>query len=300
MNKPDTEKFEDRTVGQFFGYMSERHKIWRRRQGGGDKPWTEDEILQKYKFCNVFRELDPGTQFVTRNIFGNRRKKDILFNIILYRFFNKPETFNKLLCVSEKCRKRGFFITVDFPAKSLAQFAENIDKPFSPAYRVQPGRKYDSKLENVILGVLRDDVIENIDEYVNDIFEADSASDSFHTICNIKGCGPFLAYQIYLDLTYTDFYPFDENDYMHVGPGAETGIDMMFDKSDEQSYAWYVDWLRGSADRYFRDNDIEMPSLSLKEIEYDSLTRGDIEFNLCEYRKYCQAKNNEGRVRKFQ
>lgn len=45
----------------FYYWMNERHSIYLRRLAGQTKPWTTDVILQKYKFTNVFRELDRGT-----------------------------------------------------------------------------------------------------------------------------------------------------------------------------------------------------------------------------------------------
>ena len=27
-------------------------------------PWTDDEVLKNYKFCNIFRQLDTGTQLI--------------------------------------------------------------------------------------------------------------------------------------------------------------------------------------------------------------------------------------------
>ena len=50
-------------------FVIERHKIWERRQAGEPGPWTRDPILASRKFTNVFRVLDPGTQFVLTDLF---------------------------------------------------------------------------------------------------------------------------------------------------------------------------------------------------------------------------------------
>jgi len=39
----------------------ERMKIWERRQRGERRLWTQDPTLNKYRFCNVYRELDRQT-----------------------------------------------------------------------------------------------------------------------------------------------------------------------------------------------------------------------------------------------
>ena len=40
---------------RFFYYINERHRIYLKREEGHSWPWTDDEILQTYSFCNVFR-----------------------------------------------------------------------------------------------------------------------------------------------------------------------------------------------------------------------------------------------------
>jgi hypothetical protein len=42
----------------------ERHKIYLARQNNEPQPWTTDPVLRNRKFTNMFRVLDPGSQFV--------------------------------------------------------------------------------------------------------------------------------------------------------------------------------------------------------------------------------------------
>jgi hypothetical protein len=46
---------------RFFAYARERHQIYLNREQGQPKPWTEEPVLQQYRFTNVFRELDKTT-----------------------------------------------------------------------------------------------------------------------------------------------------------------------------------------------------------------------------------------------
>jgi hypothetical protein len=48
-------------VDDLFKFMEKRHSIFLARQDGKSKPWTSDRILQSYRFCNVYRELDRET-----------------------------------------------------------------------------------------------------------------------------------------------------------------------------------------------------------------------------------------------
>jgi hypothetical protein len=54
-------------VPELFAFMKERHAIWERKVAGQPKPWTQDPILQSYRFCNVYRELDTVTVWINNN-----------------------------------------------------------------------------------------------------------------------------------------------------------------------------------------------------------------------------------------
>ena len=55
------------SVEGFYNYINERHSITLKRSIGEPFPWTDDEILQTYSFCNVFRELDKVTVWIREN-----------------------------------------------------------------------------------------------------------------------------------------------------------------------------------------------------------------------------------------
>ena len=48
----------------FFQTMYERQLIWKRRFiDKKESPWTTDAIFKKFKFTNVYRELDRNSQY---------------------------------------------------------------------------------------------------------------------------------------------------------------------------------------------------------------------------------------------
>ena len=55
------------SVEGFYDYINERHAIYLKRFIGEPHPWTDDEILQTYSFCNVYRELDKVTVWIREN-----------------------------------------------------------------------------------------------------------------------------------------------------------------------------------------------------------------------------------------
>jgi len=58
-------KIHEQNLQQFWRFIAERHAIYKKKNIEKlPPPWTDDSILQEYKFTNVFRDLDPGTKYV--------------------------------------------------------------------------------------------------------------------------------------------------------------------------------------------------------------------------------------------
>ena len=70
------------------------------RLRGCPPPWSEDEIITKHKFTNAYRASDRVSQYLIRRVIyrddlpGDRR--EVFFRIILFKLFNKIETWELL------------------------------------------------------------------------------------------------------------------------------------------------------------------------------------------------------------
>src|SRR6266404_755739 len=70
---PPSRNADDRTrtmtlnATPLWHWITERHRIYLKRLAGDPPPWTQDETLQRYRFCNVFRELDNVTGWLREN-----------------------------------------------------------------------------------------------------------------------------------------------------------------------------------------------------------------------------------------
>lgn len=80
-------------VAEFFQTARERHSIYMKRLVGQPPPWTSDPIFGRYKFTNVFRELDRTTAWFAENIRSHyvSRPESILATAC-FRWFNRTET----------------------------------------------------------------------------------------------------------------------------------------------------------------------------------------------------------------
>lgn len=78
-----------------FQFIRQRHQIYEKKLKGYPKPWTNDPILQKYRFCNVYRELDTQTIWLAENWRDTARRcrdEDFWFASLVFRLVNWHET----------------------------------------------------------------------------------------------------------------------------------------------------------------------------------------------------------------
>src|SRR6266446_1160115 len=80
----------------YWYFAAERQRIFAKRWRGEPGPWTDDPILQMYKFCNVYRAADRVSQYMIRNVCYHEEPcsdEDRLFQIMAFRTFSKNETW---------------------------------------------------------------------------------------------------------------------------------------------------------------------------------------------------------------
>lgn len=77
-------------VHQFFAVARERHSIDRARYQKLLYPWTKDEILQKWRVSNVYRELDKTTIWFSEHVREPMRSNQrVLLATVVFRLFNR-------------------------------------------------------------------------------------------------------------------------------------------------------------------------------------------------------------------
>jgi hypothetical protein len=88
---------------RFFKFCRERHSIFLRREAGLPREqWTTDPILSKYKFTNVYRELDRTTAWFRHFVRDPLRDKpEVMLATVLFRMFNRIEVGEAIFCQSD-------------------------------------------------------------------------------------------------------------------------------------------------------------------------------------------------------
>ncbi len=288
----------------FFEFIEERHQIWHKRFAlQQEAPWTEDPILQKYKFCNVYRDLDRGTEWIVKEISETITpdvlgKQNAIFMDITYRLLNNAEFFVEHQALGDL---HGYSQAVsgqevdDNPLEqALRQFKADHGHVFNTAYTAFKTLNNATGLKDTIKSycAVVHYVYKNIEDITTRVVKAQTAEESCKSLESIPGIGPFLAYEIWCDLILLKVHKWNENDYVNVGPGAVAGLEIIFGgeyalgKMANRDYANMCLKLKYTQDEYL-GADYPGKELSLRSIEH----------SLCEYRKYTHLKQGKGRPR---
>lgn len=98
--EPPSSPAEEGTA-RFFAFARTRHAITLARAAGQPRPWTDDPILQQYRFTNVFREMDRTTVWIREHVRSRLEGLEpwqIVLGMVLARTFNRVETLEQIFC----------------------------------------------------------------------------------------------------------------------------------------------------------------------------------------------------------
>ena len=269
----------------FWHFINERHKIFLKKTVGRPKPWTDDPILQGWKFCNVFRYNDKQSKLLIDNIIKPHWNDDLslmLFNIYAFRAFNWWPTYNYLV-QGWQSTKNGWFESCDpelIKDKLYAHVGEGNAKLTSGAYMIR-GREGMPKYESIVQTLTEIWEKKEALSILFSKFTSDSLQATQEFLMNQKfwGWGSFTTYQIVLDLTYTKWLEnaVDINTWCEFGPGAIRGIHEIYPELPKNMMLQAARGLLLDSPKFLEGH---VPTLNLQ----------DIEFCLCELQKYRRIK----------
>lgn len=275
-------------------------------------PWTDNPIIQEYRFTNVRREHDKETQWVIHNICSIPEKDMSLAskicNLILFRVINKSETckhfmpinfdkgvdWNKIYSYIQNTPKDYVYFTNVFYCSGMKNTmckAVNCVSSFKdPENGIPPLLTCIRLIEQTFQDT----------EYMKGLQFCARADNFVDTLQKIPGIGKFLSYQIFVDYTYCKEALWSENEYVYAGPGAKRGLNYIFKNKDGMSYEECLFWLR---DHWEDICDFYRLPWNPDEI-FTDLPEEDRYMNVmslqnchCEISKYIRAITNTGRPR---
>lgn len=252
-------------VDRFFAYARERHAIYLRREFGATRPWTEDAILNEYRFTNVFRELDKTTAWFRKYVRDPLRDKpEVLLATVVFRLLNRIETgeaiFSQTVLEGDLQPGARLFGTTLPTAFDLFVFKSPDARHLKGAILDHVGRKGPyvtgayiisspsghSKLDGmlkVIGDFHRKSGWLNYALGARQIGGRESLFNTWSWLREQPFLGGFHSYEIVTDLRHTallDKAP-DIDTWANMGPGAKRGLNRIHDRcvrGDQSKHKW--------------------------------------------------------------
>lgn len=271
----------------FWYFAAERQSIFFRRLNGEKEPWTKDPILQQYKFTNAYRASDRVSQFLIRHIIyaGEQDPKEIIFRILLFKTFNKINTWELLIKeLGSVSWKEYDFRIYD---RILTEAQKSKKTIYSAAYIMPSGGHsfgHSAKHRNH-LSLLERMMTNGLTERISD---SKSMQEVFDLLRGYPMIGDFLAYQYAIDVNYSTVINFSEMSFVMPGPGAKDGIRKCFSDPGGLSE---IDLIKLMADR--QQEEFSRLGLQFENLWGRQLQLIDCQNLFCEVDKYARIAHPE-------
>jgi hypothetical protein len=263
---------------RFLYWVKAREAIRIRKERGDPHPWTDDETLQKYRFCNIRRMDDRVSRWLLNNWYTPFfDHPNVLTACVLARHLNNTDTLEAV----------GFPKTWNpFRVRKILEGrAERNLKNFSAAY--------------IITGSLGGSkIVQVVDKVVNAVHQAKIKPDSSSmeaTHCKLvglPGIQSFMAGQIVADLRWAMSGTWsDAKIWAPIGPGSRRGLSRLHNKP--LNTVWKQKEFLALLQELILKCSSKIPLIHsrLEAIDYQNC--------LCEYDKYCRVLLGEGRPKQL-
>lgn len=211
----------------YWRFAVERQVVFFNRLAGNNFALTDDSVISTYKFTNAYRASDRVSQYLIRNVIylGDQSPNEVFFRVMLFKTFNKIETWESLQKEVGEIRYDGF--SFDRYNNLFLRLMQSGQAIYSAAYMMPSGHKsfpVDKKHQAhlMLLSQMMDEGLPN------KIVESSSMEEAFKLIRAYPMIGDFLAYQYVTDLNYSEIINFSEMEFTVPGPGARDGIRKCF------------------------------------------------------------------------
>lgn len=212
-----TDIFET-NANQFFWLARERQMMKQAKDEGLPRPWTKDLVLSTFRFCNVHRRDDRVSNWIIENIYRPLEGQPSAFMAAyVCRWFNKLETLDLL-----KSEILGDF-NLDVMRERLMHHYKAGTPIFGNAYIIQSPTG-SNKVDGILWAI--GNVTKRWHEGYDLALKTKSMERVHGWLQEFPHMGPFMAYQVVCDLTYTWILEDaqDRGEWTCAGPGAARGL----------------------------------------------------------------------------
>ena len=269
----------------YWRFAAARQQVYRARQRGDPGPWTADPILATYRFTNCYRAADRVSQYLIKKVIyrGSQNADELLFRILLFRFFNRISTWELLRSAFGELSWATF--RLDRYDHVLTQAFCGGERMYSAAYvipspRLGGSRKHTNHLlllEHMLRGGLRHRLVASA-----------SMAEAFDLLRGYSGIGDFLAFQLLIDINYSTLINFDEMDFVVPGPGAKDGLRKCFGGGVRGVEADLIGYMSDTQEEHFDRLGLRFPGLNGRRLQLI-----DCQNLFCEVDKYARVAHPE-------
>lgn len=251
--------------------MRKREALRQAKEAGGPPPWTDDPILARYRFCNVYREYDKVTRWIAQHLRTPLAGSPLLIPVMVAaRVINRVDTLEKIrpCLVTEGWTRECQSVLVHWHGRGavITGAAYMIRTPW--------GMNKAHGVSQIIASV-----------------KPRSAADfpllrDLHEWLLTHDClGSFMAGQVVADVKQTPDYAKKPDWWMFAasGPGSRRGMNRVAGPTSEAQ--WYNALLQLYTEITPLVTRAGLPKMCLQNLQN----------NLCEFDKYERARLGEGR-----
>lgn len=213
----------------YWKFAAERQQIFHRRISGEQGPWTRDQILARYKFCNAYRAADRVSQYLIGQVIYGEQVRELpaeesFMRIILFRLFSKESTWEALEQATGGVRLAT--LQVGRLARVLDHLRER-QSIYTAAFILCAHDAYGHRTKHrnhleLVERMFRPGALGH------ELARARSLKDVYQALTAWPMIGPFMGYQLAIDLNYSEHLDFSEDEFTMPGPGALRGLRKVF------------------------------------------------------------------------
>lgn len=266
-------------------YAFERQRIYYRRLRGERPPWTDDKILRRYRFTNVYRAADRVSQYLIQHVIYQDglpvEREEVVFRILLFKLFNRVATWETL---SEEI---GALTLADDPFDRIDEILSSelrAGRPIYSAAYIMPtvrggSHKHKHSGHLALLRRMMEDLVPER------LARVGSMKAGFDLLRSYSGVGDFLAYQLITDINYSEVVDFTETEFVSAGPGAQEGLRKCFVDPGGRSDEDLIRLMMNSQEEEFARLGLDFEDLFGRPLQLI-----DCQNVFCEVAKYARAK----------
>lgn len=284
-------------------WIQERENIRKAKEADVPRPWTQDKILDKYRFCNVRRKHDRVSRWLLEHVLTAKNlhtagENSFIMFTALCRWVNWPPSIRRLVYgdLSSLCPGKAVWPNkrIDWTElkRSLNERRASKEKVWTGAYIVtaagaEPGQ---TKVDFVVDNVLREGVGKVLPQ-IKAALKTNSRQAVWEVLQERNNWGSFMAGQVIDDWTWTPLLwkASDNYSWAPQGPGSKKGLNKLLGRNLHQGFS-QEEWCLTL---------YELRVLMIAELglDYRSVTLHDMQNCLCEYFKYAKVRDGEGKPR---